>query len=166
MRPPDPIPEFDLYAELNVAPDADGRAIERAWRAAVRSVHPDRARGGDERAATKRTARLNIARGWLMDPSKRARYDLLRRPGPRVELPEVDPLGAWPVRPRPRRAYWMAFLLQGVTASLSIAAVTVSVGIAFNVATMLALGLVTLVIVVLYAVVWVFVGAVYRRLND
>ena len=76
--------------------------IERAWRAGVRSVHPDRARIGEERAATQRTARLNIAREWLMDPSKRARYDELRRPSPKVEIPYIDPLGAWPERPRTR----------------------------------------------------------------
>ena len=101
MPPLNPIPEFDLYAELKVAPDADAAAIERAWRAGVRSVHPDRAITADERAATTRTARLNIAREWLMDPTKRARYDQLRRPGPRIEIPTIDPLGAWPARPRP-----------------------------------------------------------------
>jgi hypothetical protein len=102
VPPLDPLPEFDLYAELDIAPGADVVAIERAWRAGVRSVHPDRARKGEERAATQRTARLNIAREWLMDPSKRARYDELRRPSPRVEIPFIDPLGAWPERPRTR----------------------------------------------------------------
>lgn len=102
VPPLDPIPAFDLYAELAVAPGADAAAIEHAWRAGVRSVHPDRARVGEERAATQRTARLNIAREWLMDPAKRARYDELRRPSPKVEIPYIDPLGAWPERPRTR----------------------------------------------------------------
>lgn len=103
MPPLDPIPAFDLYAELAIAPGADAATIERAWRAGVRSVHPDRAGVGEERAATQRTARLNIAREWLMDPAKRARYDELRRPSPKVEIPYIDPLGAWPARP-PTRA--------------------------------------------------------------
>jgi hypothetical protein len=102
VPPLDPIPAFDLYAELAIAPGADAATIERAWRAGVRSVHPDRAGVGEERAATQRTARLNIAREWLMDPAKRARYDELRRPSPKVEIPYIDPLGAWPERPRTR----------------------------------------------------------------
>jgi hypothetical protein len=167
VPPLDPLPEFDLYAELDVAPDADTGAIERAWRAGVRSVHPDRARTGEERAATARTARLNIAREWLMDPSKRARYDLLRRPGPRVVLPDVDPLGSWPVRPRPRRPHWFTFLMRAIGVSLSIVAVTVIIGIGSNIATIVAFsfGLLTFVTFGLYAVVWVLVGAVYRRLG-
>jgi hypothetical protein len=116
VPPLDPIPEFDLYTELNVAPFADADAIERAWRVGVRSVHPDLARNGDERAATTRTARLNIAREWLMDPTKRARYDLLRRPGATVDIPTVDPLGSWPVRSRPRRSSQARFLMQGLPA--------------------------------------------------
>ena len=53
MPPLDPIPEFDLYAELNVAPFADTDAIERAWRAGVRSVHPDRARTSHQHIFTQ-----------------------------------------------------------------------------------------------------------------
>ena len=91
MPPLDPSRSSISTPSSNVAPDADAAAIERAWRAGVRSVHPDRALSGDERAATTRTARLNIAREWLMDPTKRARYDLLRRPGPRIEIPDDRP---------------------------------------------------------------------------
>lgn len=161
MRPLDPIPEFDLYAELKVASDADAGAIERAWRAGVRSVHPDRALSGNERAATARTARLNIAREWLMDPSKRARYDLLRRPGPRVEIPKVDPLGSWPVRSRPRRSSRATFVVQGLPAFLSIGLVTLLVGLGTaNLTAMLAFGL---VLFLLYSVTWVLIGVAYRR---
>jgi hypothetical protein len=163
------MPEFDLYAELNVAYDADADAIERAWRAGVRSVHPDRARSGEERAATMRTARLNIAREWLMDPSKRTRYDLLRRPPRRsVELPDVDPLGSWPARPRRRRPSLLAFLLRGIVVSVSIMVVIAIVGIGSSVTTFVVFGasLAIVVLFALYAVVWVLVGAVYRRLND
>jgi curved DNA-binding protein CbpA len=161
VPPLDPIPEFDLYAELNVAPFADADAIERAWRAGVRSVHPDRARTGDERTATTRTARLNIAREWLMDPSKRSRYDLLRRPGPTVELPNVDPLGSWPVRSRPLQSSRVRFFMQGLPAFASIGLVTLLVGLGTaNLTAMLAFGL---VLFLLYSVTWVLIGVVYRR---
>lgn len=167
MRPLDPIPEFDLYAELNVDAYADAAAIERAWRAGVRSVHPDRARTGDERAATTRTARLNIAREWLMDPSKRARYDLLRRPGPRIELPDIDPLGSWPARPRRRPPQWLTILSQAVVVSVVIVTVTLLLGPGSNILTIIAFLLSAVVVVFggLYVGVWVLVGAVYRRLN-
>ncbi len=161
MPPLDPLPEFDLYAELNVDAYADADSIERAWRAGVRSVHPDRALTGDERAATARTARLNIAREWLMDPVKRARYDLLRRPGPKVEIPNVDPLGSWPVRSRPRRSSRATFLVQGLPAFLSIGLVTLLVGLGTaNLVAMLAFGL---GLFLLYSVTWVLIGVVYRR---
>jgi curved DNA-binding protein CbpA len=161
VPPLDPIPEFDLYAELKVASDAHAGVIERAWRAGVRSVHPDRALTGNERAATTRTVRLNIAREWLMDPSKRARYDILRRPGPTVELPNVDPLGSWPVRTRPRRSSRATFVLQGLPAFLSIGLVTLLVGLGTaNLTAMLAFGL---VLFLLYSVTWVLIGVAYRR---
>lgn len=168
MPPLDPIPEFDLYAELKVAPFADADAIERAWRAGVRSVHPDRAQSGNERAATARTARLNIAREWLMDPSKRARYDLLRRPGPRIELPDIDPLGSWPTRPRRRPPHWLTILSQVVLVSVVIVTVTLLLGPGSNVVTIVAFLLSAVIVVFggLYVGVWVLVGAVYRRLND
>jgi curved DNA-binding protein CbpA len=160
VPPLDPIPEFDLYAELNVAPFADADAIERAWRAGVRSVHPDRAVTGDERAATMRTARLNIAREWLMDPMKRARYDLLRRPGPTVDIPTVDPLGSWPVRPRPRLSSRGRFLIQGMPAFVSIGLVAFLVGLGTrNLVAMMAFGL---GLFLLYSVAWVLIGVVYQ----
>jgi hypothetical protein len=168
VPPLDPIPEFDLYAELNVAPFADADAIERAWRAGVRSVHPDRAVTGDERAATTRTARLNIAREWLMDPTKRARYDLLRRPGPRIEIPTIDPLGGWPTRPRRRPPHWLTFLSQAVLVAVVIATVTLAIGPGTNLLTLVAF-LVSAIVVMfggLYVGVWVVVGAVYRRFNN
>ena len=92
------IPEFDLYAEVGVPFDADARTIEDAWRARVQAHHPDRARPGTDREATDRTARLNIAREWLVDPTKRARYDRLRRPQMKADLPDIDPLASWPDR--------------------------------------------------------------------
>jgi hypothetical protein len=94
----DAIPEFDLYEVVGVPFDADSRTIEDAWRARVQAHHPDRARPGSDREATERTARLNIAREWLVDPTKRARYDRLRRPQMKVNLPDIDPLAPWPER--------------------------------------------------------------------
>lgn len=163
------MPQFDLYAELNVSPDADTQEIERAWRAGVRSVHPDRAGIGEERAATTRTVRLNIAREWLMDPSKRQRYDVLRRPAPRrAELPDVDPLGSWPARPRRRRPHLLGFLMRGIVVSLLIMAVIAIVGIGSSVMTVMVFGASLAIVVLfgLYAIVWVLVGAMTRRLND
>lgn len=167
VPPLDRIPEFDLYAELDVAPGADAEAIERAWRAGVRSVHPDLALSGEERAATTRTVRLNLAREWLMDPSKRARYDLLRRPGRRVEIPTVDPLGSWPARPRRRRPHLLAFLLRGIVVSLLIMAVVAIIGIGSSVTTVMIFGASFAIAVLfgIYAIVWVLVGAMTRRLN-
>lgn len=69
---PESIPDFDLYAELGVAPDADADAIRTAHREAVRQVHPDVRVDDDEDDEAKR---LNVARDWLTDPVRRARYD-------------------------------------------------------------------------------------------
>jgi hypothetical protein len=168
VPPLDPIPEFDLYGELNVDAYADAGSIERAWRAGVRSVHPDRALTGDQRAATARTARLNIAREWLMDPVKRARYDLLRRPGPMIELPDIDPLGAWPARPRRRPPKWLTFLAQAVLVSVVFLTVALSLGPGTNILTLVVFLLSSIVVMFggLYVGVWVLVGAVYRRFNN
>ena len=173
VPPLDPIPAFDLYAELAIAPGADAATIERAWRAGVRSVHPDRALIGQERAATQRTARLNIAREWLMDPSKRARYDELRRPSPKVEIPYIDPLGAWPERPRTRaRARAEArrrgrsgfFSQRPVMVALATLVIAQVYGIDANplMFSVVALAVVVLGWYVWFAVVGVLVGAWFR----
>ncbi len=101
MPPLDPLPTFDLYAELGIPYDADADAIERGWRVRVRKSHPDLPSSHEVGDATARTARLNIAREWLTDPAKRARYDQLRRPARRDPLPATDPLAPWPI-PRSR----------------------------------------------------------------
>ena len=74
----------------------------------MRAAHPDAA-GSDVDAAmtaqrTTRAARLNVARDWLTDPVRRARYDEVRfsgsGPGAGPDpFPPIDPLGAWPARP-------------------------------------------------------------------
>jgi hypothetical protein len=96
MPSTEPVPGYDLYAELGVPPTADTPAIEAAFRRRIRHEHPDVA--GEDRAATERTTRLIDARTWLVDPVRRARYDALRAlAGAPVAVPVSDP------RRRPRR---------------------------------------------------------------
>ena len=75
------IPAFDLYAELEVSERASVETIQAAYRSLQQRNHPDRV--GPE--AGDRAVRLNIARDWLTDPERRARYDAhlveLRRAG-------------------------------------------------------------------------------------
>ena len=71
----DPIPHLDLYAELEVEPGATVEAIEAAYRAQMKRSHPDLAGPG----GLERSKRLNLARDWLTDPGRRARYDASRR---------------------------------------------------------------------------------------
>lgn len=67
------VPDDDLYARLEVGPDASPEAIELAWRALLRKHHPDVA--GDGVDALERAKRINVAHDWLSDPDMRARYD-------------------------------------------------------------------------------------------
>ena len=83
---PESMPDFDLYAVLGVSPDADAEAIRAAHREAVRAVHPDVAGDDDEQAK-----RLNVARDWLLDPGRRARYDAARDAA--TGGPQFGPLG-------------------------------------------------------------------------
>jgi hypothetical protein len=64
-------PNFDLYAELEVSERASVETIQAAYRSLQLRHHPDRV--GD--AGGDRAVRLNIARDWLTDPDRRARYD-------------------------------------------------------------------------------------------
>jgi curved DNA-binding protein CbpA len=103
MPLPEPLPTFDLYAELGIGRAADARAIETAWRQSMRRHHPDVA-GGE---ATAQAVRLNIAREWLLDAERRSRYDAFRWPPDIVflrpaDIPPIDPLGPWPARRRRR----------------------------------------------------------------
>ena len=68
---PEAIPEFDLYRELEVDPNATTETIEAAWRSLAKRFHPDVARATD----AERIARLNLAHDWLADPERRRRYD-------------------------------------------------------------------------------------------
>ena len=94
----DDVPQFDLYGILGVSSGATGAAIETAFRAAAKREHPDTS--PDPSGATRRMQRLNVARDWLTDSDRRARYDRARgvreSHAPRATIPEIDPLGAWP----------------------------------------------------------------------
>jgi len=67
----EPVPTFDLYAELEVSPSATTPTIDAAWKSLMKRNHPD---VGGARAGG-RTVRLNIAHDWLADPVRRTRYD-------------------------------------------------------------------------------------------
>jgi len=94
--PNESIPAFDLYAELGVPTGAGRDEIELAFHVMAKRHHPDTS--AYPASATARMTRLNVARAWLLDPARRARYDEVRgvRHGPQVVLPSIDPLGAWP----------------------------------------------------------------------
>jgi hypothetical protein len=164
-RDRDPVPAFDLYAELGILMDARADIVERAWRAKVREAHPDLAGASGESAATHRTARLNIARDWLTDPLKRARYDELRRPrgpaDPAFDASGIDPLGAWS-RPAGHATRTVAIApgRRYVLVPLAVMAVMALVGIGTNLVTIVAFDL-ALVAFLYFGLFWL-VGALYR----
>jgi hypothetical protein len=69
------VPSEDLYARLEVAPDATSETIEIAWRSLLKRHHPDIAGA----AALDLAKRINVAHDWLSDPGLRERYDQERR---------------------------------------------------------------------------------------
>lgn len=77
------LPNDDLYARLGVPRDASPEAIELAWRALLRTHHPDVA--GD--AGLEVAKRVNVAHDWLSDPELRRRYDRERGVGIRSGRP-------------------------------------------------------------------------------
>lgn len=164
-RERDPLPDFDLYAELGIPLDAGADLVERAWRAKVRESHPDLAGTAGESAATHRTTRLNIARDWLADPLKRARYDELRRPrervGPDIDVSGIDPLGEW-ARPagRASKSVVIAPGRRYVLVPLAVMLAMAIVGIGTNVVTIVAFDL-ALVTFLYFGLFWL-VGALYR----
>lgn len=70
------VPDDDLYARLELGPDASPEAVELAWRALLRRHHPDVA--GDGAEALELAKRINVAHDWLSDADLRARYDANR----------------------------------------------------------------------------------------
>ena len=65
----------DYYALLGVPPTATAAQITRAYRAAMKSVHPDRQRPEDRPAAEARARLLNQAYATLAKPLSRQAYD-------------------------------------------------------------------------------------------
>ena len=77
------LPTDDLYARLGVPRDASPEAIELAWRALLRTHHPDVA--GE--AGLEVAKRINVAHDWLSDSELRRRYDRERGDGIRSGRP-------------------------------------------------------------------------------
>ena len=71
----EPIPDFDLYGTLGVPRETPPNAVVAAYRGLIRRAHPD---VSCEAGSSERSKRLNIARDWLVDPVRRARYDAAR----------------------------------------------------------------------------------------
>ncbi|WP_327785605.1 J domain-containing protein [Arthrobacter sp. 18067] len=87
-RKPEPTvsDQSDHYATLHVSPDATTREIARAYRALLRSHHPDtrqRVDDGDTTSAVdlKELHAITQAYVVLSDPGKRAAYDQARGSG-------------------------------------------------------------------------------------
>jgi curved DNA-binding protein CbpA len=91
------IPLDDLYARLELTPDASFEAIEIAWRALLKRHHPDIA--GEHNL--EHAKRINVAHDWLSDPALRDRYDQERRP--RAAAPRAGYEAAARARERPAR---------------------------------------------------------------
>lgn len=96
--------EQDLYAVLDVAPDADAREIARAYRRRLREVHPDtRNLPPDSRDLAHADLRtLQDAYAVLRNPVRRARYDAQRRAAQETAAAPATGV-AVPVRFRSRR---------------------------------------------------------------
>jgi DnaJ-like protein len=74
-------PSTDLYAILQVAPDAETEVIDAAYRQLMRKYHPDVARGDQALAAQlhERAKLINQAYAILRDPRQRREYDRARQ---------------------------------------------------------------------------------------
>ena len=89
-----PVDDHDLYAVLDVAPDASQAQIGAAYRRLVRANHPDI--HPEPNSATLADAAAAYA--TLRDPARRAAYDRSRRPAPDQHH------APFPQRPRHHRA--------------------------------------------------------------
>ncbi|MBY4797971.1 DnaJ domain-containing protein [Collinsella sp. AGMB00827] len=76
--------EKDYYALLGVPHDADKRAIQKAFQAKARTLHPDVNHAPD---AEERFKEVSEAYAVLSDDAKRARYDAMRSGSPFVGTP-------------------------------------------------------------------------------
>ena len=75
------MPDIDYYKLLDVAPDASGDDIKKAFRKLALKNHPDHCKGSDEeiQQAEKDFRVLREAYEVLVDPVRRRRYDLTKR---------------------------------------------------------------------------------------
>ncbi|MCC6703360.1 MAG: DnaJ domain-containing protein [Thermomicrobiales bacterium] len=71
--------QTDYYRLLGVASSASADEIRRAYRAAMKEIHPDRQSPEARLLAEERTKTLNIAYTTLSQPEKRRKYDDLLR---------------------------------------------------------------------------------------
>ncbi|HEX2264323.1 MAG TPA: J domain-containing protein [Pseudonocardiaceae bacterium] len=92
-----PPEDQDLYAILNVAPDASQTQIGRAYRRLIRAHHPDIHPDRDSAALAAAIAAYAI----LRDPARRAAYDQARRPTGNQRPTRNQHPTAPPHRPRP-----------------------------------------------------------------
>lgn len=67
--------DVDYYALLGVSPTATTAQITRAYRAAMKRVHPDRQQPAERQAAEARALLLNQAYATLAKPLSRQTYD-------------------------------------------------------------------------------------------
>ncbi|HWE61827.1 MAG TPA: J domain-containing protein [Chloroflexota bacterium] len=70
------IRNLDLYALLEVKPDASAEQIRRAYRRGALACHPDK--HPDDQQAAERFVLITQARDVLLDPQLRVAYDRLR----------------------------------------------------------------------------------------
>jgi DnaJ-class molecular chaperone len=72
---PDAPPDENHYQLLGVPYTATGADITRAYRAAMKRIHPDRQRAERRAAAEEQAKRLNLAYATLSKPLRRQAYD-------------------------------------------------------------------------------------------
>jgi curved DNA-binding protein CbpA len=88
------MPNFDLYAELEVPPGANAAAIRRAYKTLARRYHPDR--NGGTKDAQDKFVRVQTAYEILENKEKREEYDEFRRSGrQRAQPQQWQPQGGY-----------------------------------------------------------------------
>ena len=110
----------DHYEILGVAPGADGAVIRAAYRALMRTYHPDR---NDDPQAHARVRDITAAFAVLGDPEKRAAYDAARFFGGEsgAEQAWFAPDLRSPTRPPPMRRLGLASIAIAVVMALAFA---------------------------------------------